>query len=162
MAQHEAYRKGDYVGQLEAAEALKKSAPPSYLYFQGRALHELGRIEEAEACLAKCSTMEYDDHKMALYKDALGHVLIEQQRYDEAVACFESGIPYWPQRGGCHRGIAMTLQRQGGRTTEALAKARQAVEIDEAREKVAARALDLSPSETGLGTWRVTGYAGLG
>ena len=123
VAQHEAYRRGDYEGQLEAAEALKRSAHPAHLYFRGKALFELGRMEEAEVCLRQSSIEEYDGHCIALYKDELGQVLVEQQRYDEAIACFESGIPHWPQRGGCHRGIAATLLRQGDNAPESLGRA---------------------------------------
>jgi tetratricopeptide (TPR) repeat protein len=146
-AQHESYRRGDYQGQLEAAETLKRSAHPTHLYFRGRALLELGRMEEAEACLRQSSIEEYDGHRIALYKDELGQVLVEQQRYDEAIACFESGIPHWPQRGGCHRGIAAALLRQGEKAAESLGKARQAVEIDERYNKVPAGVRDLHLSE---------------
>jgi tetratricopeptide (TPR) repeat protein len=72
---------------------------------------------------------------------------LEQQRYNEAIACFESGIPYWPQRGGCHRGIAATFLRQGGRTAEALGRARLAVEMDEAHKTVAPGVHDLDLGE---------------
>jgi len=146
-AQHEAYRNGDYEAQLEVAEALKRSAHPAHLYFRGRALLELGRMDEAEACLRQSSIEEYDGHCIALYKDELGQVLVEQQRYDEAIACFESGIPHWPQRGGCHRGVAATLLRQGGKGPESLGRARQAVEIDEHYSKVPAGVHDLHVSE---------------
>jgi tetratricopeptide (TPR) repeat protein len=104
-------------------------------------------MEEAEACLSQCSQMEYDWHKMALYKDALGQALVEQQRYDEAIVCFERGIPDWPEHGGCHRGIAATLLRQGGRATEAFGWARVAVNLDEVHSKGIVRVHDLHLGE---------------
>jgi tetratricopeptide (TPR) repeat protein len=91
--------------------------------------------------------MEYRWHNMSLYKDQLGQVLLEQQRYDEAINCFESGIPYWPERGACHRGIAATLLRQEGRAAEGLIWARAAVAIDEAYKMVDPGVYDLYISD---------------
>lgn len=146
-ALHEAYRRGDYEGQLQAAETFKISEPPACLYFRAQALFELGQMEEAKACLTQCSQMEYDWHKMALYEDALGQALMEEQRYDEATDCFERGIPDWPERGGCHRGIAATLLRQGGRAIEAFGWARVAVNLDEVHSKGTVRVHDLHLGE---------------
>jgi tetratricopeptide (TPR) repeat protein len=146
-AQHEAYRRGNYQGQLQAAETFKRSAPPAYLYFRGGALLELGRLQEAEECLRQSSWWRYDLHNSALCEDQLGEVLLEQQRYDEAITSFASGIPDWPQRGGCFRGIAATLLRQGAQKAEALRWARLAVEIDKTHNGIAAGDHDLHPGE---------------
>jgi tetratricopeptide (TPR) repeat protein len=43
--------------------------------------------------------------------DTFGHVLLEQQRYRDAIASFESSIAEWAERGSAHRGIAETLLR---------------------------------------------------
>jgi tetratricopeptide (TPR) repeat protein len=131
-AQHEAYLRGDYEGQLQTAETCKTWAPAEHHYFRGRALFQLGRMDEAEVCLAHSSNMDYDRHKIALYKDQLGQVLLELQRYDEAIVCFLNGVKCRSQNGNCQRGIAAALLCQGVRAAEALVWANWAKEIDEA------------------------------
>lgn len=141
---HMPYRRGDYEAALQEAGIIK-NVLNEYSYFRGRALLELGRLEEAEECLKTCSS--YDLDRQAFFKETYGRVLMEQQRYDEAIAAFQEGITAWRQPGCCHRGIAEVLLRQGRRTDEALAEARLAVELDEAREAAAPNAQDLHPPQ---------------
>jgi tetratricopeptide (TPR) repeat protein len=152
--QHEAYRRGDYEGQLQAAEALKKSVPPAaHLYFRSAAFFELGRLKEAEDCLTQSCAMEYNSYSMALYKDELGQVLTELGRYEEAITCFAGGIPHWPRRGGCYRGIAAALLRQGGHEAEALRWARLAAALDKIHEATRPGVHDLDSCEAR--TWNL-------
>jgi len=63
-------------------------------------------------------------------------------RYPEAIAFFENAGTAWPDRGSSHRGIAEVWLRQGHEFPEALAQARQAVDIDRAASGMKKEALD--------------------
>lgn len=143
-AQQAAYQRGDYEGQLRALEPLKAVKPDAYLYLRGFALLELGRLQEAEACLRQSLAMEKDRSLRAVAESELGHVLLEQRRYPEAIASFESSVADWPQRGGGHRGIAEALLRQGVQPDEALRQAQQATEIDQGNTSFSAEVRDLN------------------
>lgn len=162
-AQLEAYRRGDYQGQLRAIEGLRSgnSEPPEYLFFRGKALYELGQLKEAEDCLRKGLPREPNRQRKALCEDALGEVLLEQKRYAEAIACFKSSIANWPQRGCCHRAIAAALLRQGTPAADALRWARTAVKVDEASHPATSEIHDLNLAEA-LATmaWAVAAYSG--
>jgi tetratricopeptide (TPR) repeat protein len=148
-AQLAAYRRGDYEGQLREVERLKAWIPEGYLSLRGcGGLFQLGRLEEAEACLRQSLPMPKDPRSRAINESGLGHVLLEQQRYAEAIACFERSIAGWPQRGGGHRGIAQTLLRQGVQPAEALRRARQALEIDEVNSSLGAENRDHNTGES--------------
>ncbi len=147
-AQLAAWRRGDYEGQLRAVESIRTWKPEAYLFFHAGASFELSGLHGAEECLRNCLEMTRAPRARAIRESHLGHVLLEQQRYAEAIACFEKSIAYWPQRGGGHRGIAQTLLRQGVQPEEALRQARQAVELDEANMKLGAEARDLNTAES--------------
>lgn len=148
-AQLAAWRRGDYEGQLREVERLKAWKPEGYLSLRGGGgLFELGRLAEAEACLRQSLPMPKDPRARAVNESELGQVLLEQQRYGEAIAAFERSIAGWPQRGGGHRGIAQTLLRQGVQPAEALRQARQAADLDEANTTLGAENRDLNVSES--------------
>jgi tetratricopeptide (TPR) repeat protein len=133
-AQLAAYRKGDYLGQLEIIEGFRtrESEPSDYLFFRGSALLELGRLEEAERALRRSLSMETNPALRIVARDELGLVLMEQGRWDEAAACFQACIAENPARGGGHRGMAEVLLRQGEQRAAALDAARLAVGADRA------------------------------
>ena len=139
-AQQAAWRRGDYVGQLRAVESIRTWKPEAYLFFHAGASFELGGLHGAEECLRLCLPSTKAPRARAIRESQLGRVLLEQRRFAEAIACFERSIADWPQRGDGHRGIAQTLLRQGAQPDEALRRARQAVELDEAYTKLGAEA----------------------
>lgn len=139
-----AYRRGDYEAQLRAVQPLKVWKPEAYFGFRGGALLELGRLQEAEACFRRSLAMRRNPLSRAIGESQLGNVLREQQRYTEAIACYERAIAEWPKRGGGHREIAQTLLRQGVQPAEALRRARTAADIDEVNTTLGAEVRDLN------------------
>jgi tetratricopeptide (TPR) repeat protein len=163
LAQLAAYRRGDYAEQLRIVEGLrgKRSDPPEYLFFRGKALFEMGDLQAAEDCLRKGLPLEPTGMRKALAEDALGEILLEQGRYDEAIASWESSIAHAPGRGCCHRGIATAILRQGGPAVDAIRWARTAAQIDEKARRVPSEPLDLNLAEA-LATlaWATAAYSG--
>ena len=142
-----AYRKGDYETGLQRAEALKDPFKPllktaEYCFFRGTLLHHLARLDEAEASLREGLPLEEDPRQRALVHSTLATVLMDAGRYPEAIAFFENSSTAWPDRGSSHRGIAEVWLRQGRELAEALAQARQAVDIDRAASGMKKEALD--------------------
>ena len=128
----ESYRRGDFQAVLYKSEALRNgpAKTPAYCFFRGKALYQLGRLAEAESSLQDARSLEQDERRVALSTEALGYALLEQQRYSDAIACFESCIRIWPNRGGGHRAVAEVLLRQG-KAGEAVVRARRASAIDQ-------------------------------
>jgi tetratricopeptide (TPR) repeat protein len=95
-------------------------------------LHQLGKFSDAEASLREGLSLETEARSQALVSNVLGTVLMDMERYREAIRCFEDSIRAWPDRGVGHREIAEACLRQERELPEALARARRAVEIDRA------------------------------
>jgi tetratricopeptide (TPR) repeat protein len=150
-----AYRRGDYEGQLREAERLKNWIPSSCLLFRAMALYELGRFKEAEESLRQSLPMQKNPQQRANCEVILGMVLREQQRFEEAMACFESAMRVKARSGDVNREIAKTLLRQGAQPDEALRQARKAAEIDQAHRSAtlsrAAPKLDAEVRDGALG-----------
>jgi tetratricopeptide (TPR) repeat protein len=127
----ESYRRGDFQAVLHKSEKLKNGSArtAAYCFFRGKALYQLGRFAEAEASLQEARSLEQDERRVALSTEALGYALLEQQRYTEAIAYFESCIRIWPDRGCGHRAVAEAMLRQG-KTADAVIRARRAAVID--------------------------------
>jgi tetratricopeptide (TPR) repeat protein len=147
-AQLAAWRRGDYEAQVRAVEPLRGWKTEAHLFFHAGASFELSGLHGAEECLRQCLRMTKAPRARAIRESHLGHVLLEQRRYAEAIACFERSIAGWPQRGGGHRGIAQTLLRQGVQPDEALRQARQAAELDEANTALGTESRDLNTAES--------------
>lgn len=130
-AAHEAYLRGEYEKGLKLAEGLKRrrSTPSVYFSVRGEMLYQLGKLQEAESCLRDAVSLETEPRSKALAREALGKVLIELKRYDQAVTCFEAVTEGCPNLGTGHRGIAEVYLRQGIRTGDALGSARLAVKL---------------------------------
>jgi len=128
------YRAGDYQTALQQAEGLKhgSSKTAEYCFFRGTMLHQLAKFSDAEACLREGLPLQPDARSQALTSNVLGTVLMDMERYPEALSCFEDSIRVWLDRGTGHREIAEVWLRQGRNLPEALARARRAVEIDRA------------------------------
>ena len=143
------HRRGDYETALHAAEGLRVGggATPAYCYFRGSMLMELGRFEEAEKSLRESIARETDNRKSALGSSTLGQLLLEQQRYDEAMQCFDTCRRLAPQRGSSHRSMAEAWLRQGSHASEALQAAKVAVGLDRVVEAVSQEVHDLNLGE---------------
>jgi tetratricopeptide (TPR) repeat protein len=131
-----AYRKGDYAGALQAAESLKGNPDraAAYFFFSGMMVMNLGRLQEAEQFLRRHLTLATDEKRTALAYSSLGQLLLEMQRYDEAVECFQTSLRHWPDRGSAHRDLAEACLRRGGHTADAVQWARLAVKEDRSRD----------------------------
>jgi tetratricopeptide (TPR) repeat protein len=132
----DAYRKGDYAGALQAAEALKSNPEHAalYFFFSGAMLMHLGRLEEAEPYLRRNLTAASDTKLTAVAYSSLGQLLLEMQRYDEAFECFQTSLGYWPDRGSCHRDIAEAWLRRGDNTSYAVEWALRGVQLERSRD----------------------------
>jgi tetratricopeptide (TPR) repeat protein len=127
----EAYLRGEYEKGLKLAETLKqrRSTPPPYFLLRGQVLYQLGKLQDAESCLRNGLSVETEVPKKALAREAIGKVLTELKRYDEAVACFEAAVEECPDLGSGHCAIAEVYLRQGIRAADALGSARLAVKL---------------------------------
>jgi tetratricopeptide (TPR) repeat protein len=123
----DAYRLGDYETGLRASAALQSADEASYYFFHGSMLTQLGRFQEAERDLRKCASLPQDGPLTAIAYSSLGQLLVESERYDEAMKCFETSLRHDPQRGASDRDIACAWLRRG-KAAEALKSARAAVE----------------------------------
>jgi tetratricopeptide (TPR) repeat protein len=130
-----AYQRGDYQAQLKIIEGFRigGSEPAHYLFFRGGACFQLGRLGEAEQVIRRSMSMETSPVLSVLCQDQLGHILMEQGRWDEASACFQECILESPKRGGGHRAIAEGLLRHSERNEAALGAARLGVAADRAK-----------------------------
>ena len=126
------YRIGNYEVALEKAEHLKDGdrITAEYCFMTASVLHQLGRLPEAESRLRQGAPLEGDARQKALVYNTLASVLMDEERYPEAIAFFENAGAAWPERGANQRGIAEVWLRQGRELSEALDYAKQAVEID--------------------------------
>jgi tetratricopeptide (TPR) repeat protein len=158
-----AYRTGDYALALQKAEGMKDGSlrTAEYCFFRGSMLHHLGQLSEAEGTLREGLPLETDHRQRALVYNTLASVLMDQERFTEAIAFFENAGQAWPDRGSNHRGIAEVWLRQGRECSEALVHARQAVEIDRAATGMKKEALDLRLGEDlALLAWAVAANSG--
>jgi tetratricopeptide (TPR) repeat protein len=135
QAQLPAYRRGDYQAQLKIIEVFRigGSDPAVCLFLHGAACFQLGRLGEAEQALRRSMSMETNPALSVICQDQLGHVLMEQGRWDEAAACFRDCNLESPKRAGGHRAIAECLLRRSERNEAALDAARLAVATDRAK-----------------------------
>lgn len=128
-----AYRRGDYKRALKESDGLRIGpyVTAAYYFFRGGMLFQLGAFVEAEARLREALRLEENARLRALVFGQLGTIVLEQQRFDEAISFFEDSIRAFPDRGGAHRGIAEVRLRQGRELGEALNRAEKAVSMDQ-------------------------------
>jgi tetratricopeptide (TPR) repeat protein len=123
-----AYRKCDYEGALAAADAFRDADDEAaYSFYRGSMLMHLGRLQEAEGFQRRNVRLQSDPKRSALSYSMLGQNLQEQQRYDEAMECFEAALRRSPGKGSVHRHMA-ELHLHHGCPSEALKWANLAVE----------------------------------
>jgi tetratricopeptide (TPR) repeat protein len=157
------YRAGDYQTGLQQSEALKRgsSKTPEYCFFRGTMLHQLGRFVEAEASLREGLPLESELHRRALASNTLGVVLMDMERYPEAIAAFEEALRMWPDRGTGHREVAEVWLRQRRELPEALQRARRALEIDRTSQAPSAETHNLRIAEdASLLAWAIAANSG--
>jgi tetratricopeptide (TPR) repeat protein len=128
----DAYRRGDYEEALRQAERLKLlgEATPSYCFHRGANLGNLGQLEEAEVWLRRHAAMREEDGRtqlLAIGLTALGQVLLQAARYQEAEECFEKSIALYPERGAGYRYRAELCLLRGDEPATALQWAEHAV-----------------------------------
>jgi tetratricopeptide (TPR) repeat protein len=139
-----AYRPGDYSTALSASEGLKdgtsKTGP--YCFYRGTMLHLLGRLNEAESILREGLLLEKNPRLRALAANTLATVLMDQERFAEAVELYQLAHRAWSDRGSSIRGIAEVWLRQGREFPEALKQAQRAVAIDKRASGLSKEALE--------------------
>jgi tetratricopeptide (TPR) repeat protein len=127
----EPYRRGDYEAELQAAEGLRQDGEvtTSYCFFRGSSLAYLGRLEEAEVWLRRSIAIrnEVGKRRLAIRFTTLGNLMLQAQRYDEAVECFETSLRHFPGRSSGYRGMAEAYLLRGGNPSEALRWAKLAI-----------------------------------
>ena len=105
--------------------ALKTDPTEARLYnIRGRALNNLGRIEEAEEQLR--ISLEYDD-QLADAHNSLGHVLRRMDRRREAESCFRQALDIEPH-GGAHLNLG-AMMLEDGQPLESLAHLRMGLKL---------------------------------
>ncbi len=129
------------LGQYEKARTLTSDP-----FLQAEMLIQLDRAAEGEQLLRQMAQTEQEPKRMAMVQSQIGQVLMRQQRYDEAMECFERALRDWPERGSTHRDIAEWWLRQGSNSAEALRWARLAVE-----KEMAGRGLSADSKAISLG-----------
>ena len=95
-------------------------------------LIQLGRSQEAEEILRQMADTVKEAKPRTLVMSQLGQLLMRQQRYDEAMECFQLALRMRPERGSTYRAIAEWHLRRGDNPAEALCWARLAVEKEKA------------------------------
>lgn len=144
----DAYRGGHYESGLALTEGLKDGAATTeYFLYRGKMLYQLGQLKEAEASLRESLSLERDKRRSSLVQEALGYVLVELERFNEAIDCFETSGQLWPDRGCAQRAIAEALLRRGGASAEALARARRGANIEDSTQATNAEIHNLNWSE---------------
>jgi tetratricopeptide (TPR) repeat protein len=113
-----AYRAGNYELALQKTEGLTDgtSKTAHYCFLRGGMLHQLGRLKDAESNLREGLPLQPEDRLKALNYNTLAKVLMDQERFPEAIAIFENAGRAWPGRGSNQRGIAEVLAASGTRT----------------------------------------------
>jgi len=157
------YKAGDYAGALQNAQLLKqdRANAQEYYYFSGAMLHPMGRLPEAEDFLRKAIPLQKEPRLKALAANTLGLVLLDQGRYEEAIASHEESLHLWPDRGSSYRAIAEALSPDKQELAQALQNARRAAEIDRAASGLEPRVLNCKVGED-LATlaWAVAANSG--
>lgn len=157
-----AYRTGDYATALDLAEGLKdgSSKTAEYCFFRGTMLHHLGKLAAAEESLREGLSLEENPRQRALVFNTLASVLMDQERFPEAIAFYENAGRAWPDRGASCRGIAEVWLYQGREFLEALEQAQRAVDIDRKATGMKKEALDSRLGEDlGVLAWALAANA---
>src|SRR5271169_3445379 len=120
----EPYRRGDYEAALQAAEGFRMDGEVTapYCFYRGYNLMHLGRLQEAEVWLRRNIALRKEEQKrhLSIGFTALGHLMLQTGRYDEAVECFETSLRHFPERSNGPRSMAEAYMVRGGDPSEAM------------------------------------------
>ena len=119
----QAYLRGNY------EQAMALTTDP---FMQAEMFIQLGRIPEAEQILRRMAETITEPKPLTLVTSQLGNILMLQQRYDEAMDCYQRALRLWPERGSTYRAIAEWHLRRADNSAEALRWARLAIEKEKA------------------------------
>lgn len=166
------YRQGDFQAALQAVEGMRNDAR-AYCFFRGALLAQLGDLKEAESLLHQSiqlseqreealrargqsafvfgrigakEALERQRKLTALSRSTLGEVYLDQERYADALACFQASLRDWPGHASSYRAIAETLLRRGDNASEAVKWAQLAVDAERA-----SKAMPQEVRDTNLG-----------
>lgn len=126
-----AQRQADYGEALRRVEFARRFRPDPFLQaVHGVVLGEAGRHQEAEQCLRQvlAAPQGKTPQVQSMALDGLGYVLMEQERYEEAIQAFEGAIAILPQVSDPYGGLAELYLRQGVQPQRALELANQALQ----------------------------------
>jgi tetratricopeptide (TPR) repeat protein len=148
----DAYRRGDYEEALRQSEGLKLlgEVTAAYCFHRGANLGHLGRLDEAEVWLRRNIGMHEENGRTrlrAIGLTALGQVMLQAARYQDAEECFEKSITLWPERGRGYRYVAELCLLRGGSYTDALRWAECAVSREKACAENPAEVMKLNLGE---------------
>jgi tetratricopeptide (TPR) repeat protein len=126
----EAHQRGDHHAALEIAERLKYKGreTPSYHFWRASIFFELGNLTAAEQSIRQSLAFELDDRRRkVIFTSALGKIMMAQERWESAEACFREAISKAPARAGGYRAMAELILRRNPEDRSALDIARKAV-----------------------------------
>jgi Flp pilus assembly protein TadD len=104
---------------------------PDLLVLQGRALTDMGLVEEAEMALTR-ATRRAPGHSEA--QNRLGILYMDQQRTDEAIQRFKSAVRAAPKNADVHNNYGFALMA-AGRHADAVPVLRSALMLDGSQPK---------------------------
>ena len=132
----QAFMKGEYQHALAISSAAQRGVNVGV--FDGSLLMQIGRLNEAERMIAEALASETEPKSTALAQCVLGDVYLFQHQFDKALACYNSALSLWPERGGTYRAIAEVGLRRGEDPSVVLQWARLAVEKEKTSQGIVA------------------------
>ena len=106
---HLDFSEQDYAGMLENAQRAVEIRPELFSgwFLRGRALHQLGRLGDAEQTLRHAIDLEASRDEVHA---ELGQVLAEQGRLEEAIEEYEQAVALSPESRGYYLNLGYLLQ----------------------------------------------------
>jgi tetratricopeptide (TPR) repeat protein len=135
--------RADFSAALGAATRAREIEEdnPTALYQEGRALRNLGRIDESLAALERVVELR-PDYGQAY--NLVGLIQIDRERWDEALGALELASRHAPGVAYVQNNLGLALERKG-LLDEALVAYRRALELDSGHEPAASNLARLVP-----------------
>jgi tetratricopeptide (TPR) repeat protein len=145
----DAFHEGDYERAVKCCAGFKVEGEitPTYSFFRGALLMQVGEFGESETWLRENIGLERSPQLVAIGFSSLAQLMIRLGRLDEALEYSKAGLLHRAGKGGLHRDMAETLLRRGASPTQALDLARLAVAEEMRPESSAAGVGDLNQGE---------------
>jgi tetratricopeptide (TPR) repeat protein len=126
----DAFHEGDYERAVKYCDAFKvgDEVTPTYCFFRGTLLMQLGEFDESERYLRQNVTLERSPQLLAIGFSSLAQLMIRLGRFDGALEYSWAGLRHRPGNSGLHRDMAEALLRRGDSPGRALGLARLAVD----------------------------------